>query len=98
MIHPKTAVEAAFQYFRDVYGDYRDPLLEEIEMTDDKKYWLVTIGFNVIEIEPPSSLEEAIATARGLTAQARKKQIRKFRSIRVNGEDGAVESLKARDL
>lgn len=98
MIPPKAAVDSALDYVRTLYeGAARDPLLEELELAQDKKYWLVTIGFNAIETVPASSLEEAIANAKGLDFRDKRKLMRKFRVLKVDADSGQVESLKAKE-
>ena len=98
MIPPKAAVDSALDYLKTLYeGSARDPLLEELEMADDKKFWIVTIGFNAIETVPASSLEEAIAQANSLGFKDKRKLMRKFRVLKVDAESGQVESLKAKE-
>ena len=96
MIDAKTAVKKAFRYFNDLFGSFvKDPLLEEVEMTDDKAHWLVTISFNVLETVPLTPLEEVMADAKGIQVKDRRTLRRKARILRVNAEDGHVESMKA---
>lgn len=47
MVEPREAVERASKAIRDLYNNENisTPELEEIEMSDDGKYWLVTVGF-----------------------------------------------------
>jgi len=44
-ITAKDAAKAAAAYFRDI-TDYQGPLnLEEVELTPDEKYWLITLAY-----------------------------------------------------
>jgi len=47
MIEVKKAVQIAFDYLTDLYDGKRfyDPELEEVELTDDVKYWLITLSY-----------------------------------------------------
>ncbi len=45
MIEAKDAVIAAAKYFTDITGHTGGVIVEEIELSDDEKYWLVTLGF-----------------------------------------------------
>jgi len=45
MIEAKEAVIAAAKYFTDITGHTGGVTVEEIELSDDEKYWLVTLGF-----------------------------------------------------
>ena len=49
MIDVKEAVKVAQNYARELYKDYGvgevDPItLEEVELTDDERFWLITLG------------------------------------------------------
>ena len=46
MIDAKHAAAAAIVYFRDLMGETKiaDILLEEIELTEDERFWLVTLS------------------------------------------------------
>lgn len=48
-IDARAAVMAAKKYFNDIQeliGNIQDILLEELELSEDKKFWLITLGFN----------------------------------------------------
>ena len=47
MIEVKEAVRIASDYLRDLYAaqTFYDPELEEVELTDDVKYWLITLSY-----------------------------------------------------
>ncbi len=51
-IDVKTAVESANRYFRSLAGmigsinELSNIRLEEVELSDDKRYWLITLGFD----------------------------------------------------
>ena len=47
MVDVKQAVAKAMDYLRDMYqtDQFRDVLLEEVDLSEDNKFWNVTIGF-----------------------------------------------------
>jgi len=50
MIDVKTAVRKGLQYVRDVYEgvELRNLALEEVRLSDDEQWWLVTVGFQTL--------------------------------------------------
>ena len=50
MIEVKEAVKIAMNYFKEIVPDKYDYLrLEEVELSDDNKYWFITLGYNAME-------------------------------------------------
>ena len=45
MIDVKDATQNAFKYLRELHGDIQGVLLEEVELTEDEKFWLITLSF-----------------------------------------------------
>jgi hypothetical protein len=47
-IDVKAAAKIAAEYFASLYSerDYSDLQLEEVELTEDGKYWLITLGYS----------------------------------------------------
>ena len=97
MIDVKQAVAAATTYFRTLYNTdaLSDILLEEVELTDDERLWIVTLSTLL-----PASKEElnetatsnALATALGVNRQHR----RVYKVFTVSAENGRVRSMKIR--
>lgn len=95
----KTAVSAATHYLaslQDIVGNLGDLRLEEVELSEDKKYWLITLGFDVstksrnplgINFNPEGSLmrETNLLT-------------REYKLFKVNSETGEVEAMKIRKV
>ncbi len=54
MIDVKEAARLAAEYFANLYdpNTYTDLQLEEVELTDDEKYWMITLSYKKTE-EPP---------------------------------------------
>ncbi len=57
MIDMKQAVQIALDFCHSLYAPEKlgDLLLEEVELSDDEKFWLVTIGFNLGQSETTQS-------------------------------------------
>lgn len=47
LIDVREAVKAAAEYFRQIYSDkqYSDLLVEEVELSETKKRWLITLSY-----------------------------------------------------
>jgi len=99
MIDVKAAVKSALQYFQTLRemlgGQLEDLRLEEVELSEDKYSWLITLGYNV----PTKPLERsefdeflASSTPRKITFR------REYKLFRVNSETGEVEAMKIREV
>jgi hypothetical protein len=97
MIDVKSAVSAAHEYLQVVQemigGGVEDLRLEEVELSDDKTSWLVTLGYD-LPVKNRSQLEELLASP------VRPKQTfkREYKLFRVNSETGEVEAMKIREV
>jgi hypothetical protein len=90
MVEPKTAIQNAKDFILELYKDDRleNFLLEEVEMTDDGKYWLVTFGYDT---------GRATASDLGASLSAfsmRPRFVRDYKQIKVKAEDGQPISMK----
>jgi hypothetical protein len=91
MIDVREAVVAAQNYFNSVQDlmshnrplDVRNLRLEEVEISEDKKYWVITFGYDL-----RSSQKETVAS----------KENRHYKILKVNTNSGEVESMKIREL
>lgn len=45
-IVPEAAVQRAMQYLRSLMTDVRSPRLEELELSDNERFWFVTLSFD----------------------------------------------------
>ncbi|HEX8691400.1 MAG TPA: hypothetical protein VF746_03070 [Longimicrobium sp.] len=84
MIDVKQAVGAAMKYARDIIGPDQAPTLEEVEMTPDERYWLITLGF-----DPRLSPFEVLGGTRPQ---------RDYKIFRIDAETGKVLSMKIRTV
>lgn len=48
MIGLKQAVTIAMKYIQDAYAPEKliEPMLEEVQLSEDENYWLITVGFS----------------------------------------------------
>ena len=85
MIEVKNAVKMAFEVFNELYDSKRfeDILLEEVELSDDKTSWLVTLGF--YRRTPSINIIESIGS---------KKYIRMYKTIQIDADTGKLISMK----
>lgn len=80
MINVKDAYSNAVQYFRELVGDYECDL-EEIELSPNYKYWIVTLSY--YEKKPKTDSMASIKVLKKLA-----------KTIAVNSEDGSFFSMK----
>ena len=94
MIDMKQAVQIAQDFCRTLYGpdQLADFLLEEVELTEDEKFWLVTIGFNL----RPGEYARTTAGSAG-SSQARALE-HVFKTMKVDASNGRALSLKIKKL
>jgi len=91
MIDAKQAVKKAMAYLNEMYdtADFRDALLEEVELSDDDRTWCVTIGFSRRQM---STSEGPMASLVGKTEGFK----REFKVFTIDAESGVVRSMKSK--
>ncbi|MDF5717484.1 MAG: hypothetical protein PUP93_27370 [Rhizonema sp. NSF051] len=88
------AVMAAKKYFDEIQeligSTLQDILLEELELSEDKNFWLITLGFNrpVLKTKNPLFPE--------LVASPEYK--REYKLFKIDSETGEVQSMKIRQV
>ena len=89
MIDVKGAAKAAAEYFSELYSDsqYSDLLLEEVELSEDEKHWLITLSYAYKPARPPSALDILS-----------KQSPRKYKVFKIDAATGKVEAMKIRSL
>ncbi len=93
MAEPKvdlnSAVKTALKFFRDSFGVEKlsDVQLEEIELSDDRKFWLITVGY-----DNPT----AVDASRGKLVLPARVPIRKYKIVRISTATGQPVSIKIR--
>lgn len=98
-IDVKTAVSAAIEYLRFLQDNISDELqnvrLEEVELSEDRNYWLVTLGYDV-PVKHQTALEK-IMTSPALSPGSPTYK-REYKVFKVNSENSQVEAMNIRVL
>jgi len=87
-IDVKKAAKAAAEYFTELFPDtkYSDLLLEEVELSKDEKYWLITLSYaSEPPPPPPSGLDKLFS-----------RSSRKYKLFKIDAATGKVEAMKIR--
>ena len=98
MIGVKQAVNNALKYFQDLYEQdllnkkLSDLRLEEVELSDDEKYWFVTIGYT-------RALPDDSPLANILPAPIPKTTtpIEEYKIFKIDSTSGTVRAMKIRE-
>jgi len=88
----QNAVIAAQNFFKSLEnrmgGQVQDLRLEEVELSDDKKYWSITLGF--------SRATDSTNNPLGIPGIIR--QSREYKTFKIDSETGEVQSMKIREV
>lgn len=84
MINVKEATDKAKEYLLSFFPDAENVQLEEVELTEDKSHWLVTISYEGTSNSVASSLLV------GKTVL--------YKVFRIDAKNGVVISMKIRDI
>jgi hypothetical protein len=94
MIDVKEAVRIATGYLKQLYepAQLHDILLEEVALSDDEKYWYVTLGFSrpVASTNPIQALTETFMKSQGIVNQT------EYKVFQIDAATGQVRSMKIR--
>jgi len=77
--------DIAAKYLKDFFPDADKIQLEEIEVTDDNKYWNITLSYE--------SSDVPMASSGWLISKTRK-----FKIFKIDAKSGEVRSMKIRDM
>ena len=88
MLDVKEAAQRASEYFAGLYAKegVENVQLEEVELTDDGEYWLITLSYPMV---PPSDM--AIVPF-NLAFK------RKYKVFKIDSKTGEVKSMKIRNV
>lgn len=93
MVDVKSAVTAARDYIQEIQSLLNNPLnnlrLEEVERTEDDKYWLITLGYD--DPEGLKHIPQFLTPATQLS-------VREYKLFRIDSNNGKVESMKIRKV
>jgi hypothetical protein len=91
MIDVKQAVNTATQFMQNLYSDPLPGLmLEEVELSDDERYWYITLGYS--QTKTPS-----YGTLSNLKAFVDPEVTRVYKLIKVDAATGQPLSMKIRN-
>lgn len=82
MINAKEAAEIAIEYLKSFYAEAKNVTLEEVELSEEKKSWSVTISFETL---PDDGIPVKIVT-------------KVYKLFRIDNNAGQVISMKSRDF
>jgi hypothetical protein len=90
VVDAKKAAQLASKYFKSLLPEVSDFSLEEVELSEDGNFWLITLGFTAkkSELVPANSF----ATLLGTPPRT------KFKVFKVDARTGKVVSMKIRAL
>jgi hypothetical protein len=85
----RQAVKTAVKFFTESFGLARpsDAQLEEIEMSEDGRFWLITVGY-----DNPT----AVNVVKGKFVLPHQVPLRKYKVVKVDAQDGQPVSIKIR--
>jgi hypothetical protein len=87
MIDVKEAARAAAEYFAGLFPDqgYSDVLLEEVELSEDEKYWLITLSY-------------ALPPAGGNAFASFVPRQRRYKQFKIDSQTGKVQAMTIRNV
>ena len=91
MVDVKQAVARAMGYLEDMYRieQFKDVLLEEVDLSEDNKYWNVTIGFTRRQ---ETTSGGPMATLIGQSSEFK----REFKVFQIDSKNGDLRSMRSR--
>jgi hypothetical protein len=82
MINAKEAAEVAMEYLKSFYAGAKNVTLEEVELSEEKKSWTVTISFEILpEDGNPARIISKV-----------------YKIFRIDNNTGQVISMKSKDF
>jgi hypothetical protein len=86
------AAKAAASYLLQIYPAAQQVRVEEVELTDDDSYWMITLGF-LLPDEDPNRVGIATSVALSMTGPRRI-----YRIFKIDRRSGEIRSMKIREL
>ncbi len=82
MINAKEAANSAIEYLKSFYTGAKNIMLEEVELSDERKSWSITISFENFDVEDkkPSTIIPRI-----------------YKIFRIDNNSGHVIAMKSKD-
>lgn len=93
MMDVKEVVRKAMDYLNDMYqtDQFKDILLEEVDLSEDNKLWNVTIGF---ARRQESTTGGPMATLIGQSTEFK----REYKVFHIDAETGALRSMRSKKM
>jgi hypothetical protein len=93
MITVKEAAQSALDYLTDIYSsmELKDPMIEEVELSDDDKFWRITIGF----LRP---VESTNLFGQPSSKLLQKKYQKEYKLFEISIASGKVKAMKIRTV
>ena len=94
---PKTdvhkAVKSAIAFFQKSFAiqQLSHLQLEEVELSEDGRFWLITLGY-----DDPAATSTVLSDLVKTTAVLRPRPLRKYKIVRVDAESGRAVAVKIR--
>ncbi|MDX1522153.1 MAG: hypothetical protein R3264_11035 [Anaerolineae bacterium] len=99
MIDVKEAVKVAFKEIGNLYttDELTDLTLEEVELSEDEQYWLITLGFTQtlslpIEAQRQTSFFDANPLVQEIST------MRVYKTLKIDANTGEFQSMKIRTI
>ena len=89
LIDVRSAVEVARNYLYQVMDPFQGLRLEETELSEDREYWLITLGFDRPVGDHLDPLQAVVNN---------KKYEREYRIFKIDAHSKEVQSMKIREL
>ena len=96
MIDVKEAVKIANDTLVTLFSSDKlaDLELEEVEISDDEKYWFITLGFSV----PEAKSDKTNSPLSRMLTEREKEFARKYKIFRIDAQTGKFHSMKIREV
>lgn len=87
-IDVKEAAKAAAAFFKELFPQtqYSDLTLEEVELSEEEKHWLITLSYSVEPPPPPEGLGALFGGSK------------KYKIFKIDATNGKVEAMNIRSL
>ena len=97
MVSVKEAVNSAFKFIENLYEgeDFADLSLEEVELSKDEDYWLVTVGFTRTYSKP---LEKVTVSPIFEPLSRTYVTNRDYKIVKIDANTGDAKSVKIRNI
>ena len=98
MIDVKQAIKAAKESLSGLYQDFevKDLLLEEVELTEDEKFWNITLGFSVPRMGTEPQLYQQYARQDPILFPT--KYERQYKLFKIDTTSGQMKSMTIRTV